>query len=93
MHILNSSLAYLFWLANNNKGKYLEFCVSYSEKKLDVWGVLGTGVTHLICHHQMRIFNSSFAYLLWLAINNEGKYPEFMWAIAHSPHGFHQTKA
>ena len=32
MHIFNTSFAYLFWLGNNNKGKYSEFGMAYSDK-------------------------------------------------------------
>ena len=39
--------------------------------------LLGTSVTHMVCGHQMRILNSSFAYLFWLAITKKGKYQEF----------------
>ena len=42
-----------------------------------MWEVVGTGVTHVVCHHRMRILNSSFAYLFWLANNKKGKYQEF----------------
>ena len=66
MCIFNTSFAYLLWLANNNKGKYPEFCMGYSDK-----------TCHMVCHHQMHIFNTSFAYLFWLANNKKGKYPEF----------------
>ena len=31
--------------------------------KLGMWVVMGTSTTHVVCHHQMRIFNTSFAYL------------------------------
>ena len=36
----------------------------------------GTSSTHVVCHYQMRIFNTSFAYLFWLANNKKVKYPE-----------------
>ena len=45
--------------------------------KLGMWVVGGTSATHVVCHHQMRIFNTSFAYLFWLANNKNVKYPEF----------------
>ena len=32
MRTLNTSFAYLFWLANNKKGKYPEFCMGYSDE-------------------------------------------------------------
>ena len=34
MCIFDISFAYLFWLANNNKGKYPEFYISYS---VEIW--------------------------------------------------------
>ena len=37
----------------------------------------GTSTTHVVCHHQMRIFNTSFAYLFSLATDKKVKYPEF----------------
>ena len=45
--------------------------------KLCMWVVMGTSTTHIVCLHQMRIFNTSFAYLFWLANNKKIKYPEF----------------
>ena len=30
---------------------------------------MGTSTTHMVCHHQMRVFNTS--YLLWLADNKK----------------------
>ena len=42
-----------------------------------MWVVVGASTTHVVCHHQMRIFDTSFAYLLWLANNKKGKYPGF----------------
>ena len=38
---------------------------------------MGTSTTHVICRHRKRIFNTSFAYLFWLANNKKVKYPEF----------------
>ena len=38
---------------------------------------MGISTTHVVCCHQMRIFNTSFAYLFWLANNKKIKYPEF----------------
>ena len=31
--------------------------------KLGMWVVMGTSTTHVVCRQQMRIFNTSFAYL------------------------------
>ena len=47
--------------------------------KLGMWvvGGGGTSTTNVFCHHQMCIFNTSFAYLFWLANNKKIKYPEF----------------
>ena len=131
MCIFNTSFAYLFWLANNKKVKYSEFCMGYMDEtwyvgsgghkyyprglsspnahiwyliciiicsdwlitkgsnvqcfvwvtlmKLGMWVVMGTSrsTTHVAYHHQMRIFNTSFAYLFWLANNKKVKYSEF----------------
>ena len=38
---------------------------------------MNTSTTHVVYRHQMRIFNTSFAYLFWLANNKKIKYPEF----------------
>ena len=38
---------------------------------------MGTSTTHVVCLHQMRILNTSFAYLFWLGNNKKIKYPEF----------------
>ena len=126
----NTLIAYLFWLANNKKGKYPEFCMGYSDEtwyvgssghkyypqwsvvtkcvcliglphlhiysdwlitkkaniqssvwatvmKPGMWVVVGRSTTNMVCHHQMRLFNTSFAYLFWLANNNKGKFSEF----------------
>ena len=31
-HIFNTPFTYLFWLPNNKKGKYPEFCMGYSDE-------------------------------------------------------------
>ena len=65
MRIFNTSFAYLFWLANNKKDKYSEFCMGYSDETSYVdSGGQKTSIIHQVCHHRMRIFNTSFAYLL-----------------------------
>ena len=45
--------------------------------KLGMWVVGATSTTHVVCHHLMYIFNTSLAYLFWLANNKKIKYPEF----------------
>ena len=45
--------------------------------KLGVLVVVDPSTTHVVCCDQMCIFNSSFAYLFWLANNKKDKYPEF----------------
>ena len=45
--------------------------------KLGMWVVGDISTTHVVCRHRMRIFNTSFAYLFWLANNKKVKYPEF----------------
>ena len=37
----------------------------------------GHNTTHMVRRHQMRIFNTLFAYLFWLANSKKGKYPKF----------------
>ena len=39
--------------------------------------VVGKSTTNMVCHPQMCILDTSFAYLFWLANNNKGKYSEF----------------
>ena len=46
-------------------------------KIIGMWLVMGTSTTHVVCRHRMRIFDTSFAYLFWLANNQKVKYPEF----------------
>ena len=41
--------------------------------KLGMWVVMCTSTTHVVCHHRMRIFNTSFAYLFWLANNKKSQ--------------------
>ena len=46
--------------------------------ELDMWEVMGTNTSHVVFCHQMRISNTSFAYLFWLSNNKKKKkYPEF----------------
>ena len=43
-----------------------------------MWVVIVTTTSHVLSSHRMRIFNTSFAYLLgWLANNKKDKCPEF----------------
>ena len=46
MHIFNASFAYLFWLANNKKGKYPEFCIGYID---ETWYVDSDGHKYYSC--------------------------------------------
>ena len=50
--------------------------------KLGIWVAMGTNTTHVVCRHQIRIFNTSFAYLFSLANKKKGKYPEL--CMGHS---------
>ena len=76
MRIFNSWFAYLFLLANNNKGKYPEFYMGYSD---ETWYVGSSALKYYPCVLllSMRILSTSFAYLFWLANNNKVKYLEF----------------
>ena len=76
MCIFNTSFAYLFWLTNNEKSN-IQSSVWATLMKLGMWVVMGTNTTHVVCRHRMRIFNTSFAYLFWLANNKKVKYSEF----------------
>ena len=74
MRIFNTSFAYLFWLANNKKSN-IQSSVWATLMKLCMWVVMGTSTTHVVCRHQMRILNTSFAaYPFWLANNKQFKY-------------------
>ena len=68
MRISSTSFAYLFWLANNKKCKYQEFCMSYSE---ETWYVGRSGLKYYPCVLllPMLILSTSFTYLFWLANN------------------------
>ena len=46
MRIFNTSLAYLFWLANNKKVKYPEFCMGYID---ETWYVGSDGHKYYPC--------------------------------------------
>ena len=72
MHILNPSFVLLFTLGYNKGGKYLEFCMSYSD---ETWYVGSSKLKYYPCAllSQMCIFNTSFAYLFWLAYSKKGK--------------------
>ena len=50
IHIFDTSFAYLFWLANNIKGKYPEFCMGYNDKTWYVV-VVGRSTTNVVCGH------------------------------------------
>ena len=62
MRIFNTSFAYLFLLANNKKLN-IQSSVWATLMKPGMWVVMGTSTTHMVCCHQMHIFNTSFAYL------------------------------
>ena len=73
------SFAYLFLFANNKKVNIIQNSVWTTVTKLDmiVVVVVDRNASHLVCHYQMCIFDTSFAYLFRLADNKKGKYPEF----------------
>ena len=63
------------WLITK-KANILSF-VWATVTKLGMWVVVGTSTTHMVSCHQMHMFNTSFAYLFWLAnCKKKGKYPE-----------------
>ena len=78
MCIFKTSFAYLFWLANNKKVRYPELRMGYIDETWYV-GSDGTSSIHMVCRHQMRIFNTSFAYLFWLA-NKKSNIQNSVWA-------------
>ena len=73
MRIFNTSFVYLFWWANNQKGKYPEFCLT---DFLSTWYVVGS-IAHVVCCHQMHILNPLFVYLILLGNNKKAQYLEF----------------
>ena len=70
MRIFYTSFAYLFWLADNKKVN-IQSSVWATLMKLGMWVLMGISATHVVCRHQMRIFNTSFGYLFWLANNKK----------------------
>ena len=62
VRIFNTSFAYLFCLAYNKKSN-IQSSVWATLMKLGMWVVMGTRITNVVCHHEMCIFNTSFAYL------------------------------
>ena len=52
--------------------------------QLCMWVVMGTSTTHVFCRHQMRIFNTSFAYLFRLA-NKKLNSQSSVWATFMKP--------
>ena len=49
----------------------------HDETWYGMWVVVGRSTTKVVFHHRMHIFNTSFAYLFWMANNSKGKYSEF----------------
>ena len=47
----------------NNKNSNIQSSVCATLMKPGLWVVMGTSTTHVICCHQIHIFNTSFAYL------------------------------
>ena len=74
--VVNAHFKYLicilFWLVNNKKCKYPEFCIRYSD---ETWYV-GKGGLKFPLGCWMHKIDVSFAYLFWLADNKKDKYPE-----------------
>ena len=61
MFIFNTPFVYLFWLANNKKDKYSEFCLGYSDK---IWYVESGGHK---CHpHGLLSLNAHNYLILYL---------------------------
>ena len=50
-----------------------------------MWVVMGTSTTHVVYLHQMRIFNTSFAYLFRLANNKKINIKSSVWATLMKP--------
>ena len=71
-----NAFAWLFWLANNKKAN-IQSSVWATVTKFGMWVVVDISTTHVVCCHQMHIFNTSFAYLFSLVNNKNDKYPEF----------------
>ena len=56
-------LAYLFWLANNKKVKYLEFCMGYSD---ETWYVGSDGHKYYPCG--LSSPNAHIQYLIYISV-------------------------
>ena len=67
-------------MANNKKVKYPEFCMGYVND--ETWYVGSDGAQVLPTWSVVPKFNTSFAYLFWLANNKKGKYLEL--CMGHS---------
>ena len=78
MRIFNTSFPYLFRLANNKKSNF-QSSVWDTLMKLGMWVVMATSTTHVVCCHQIRLFNTSFAYLFWLANNKKSNIQSSVW--------------
>ena len=63
MHIFNTSLAFLFWLANNKKIKYTEFCMGYCDK---TWYVSSDG--HKYYPRGLSSPNVHIWYLIYMSV-------------------------
>ena len=64
MHILIPHLHICSdWLITKKQKTNIQSSVWATLMKLSMWVAMGTSTTHVVCRHQMRIFNTSFAYL------------------------------
>ena len=82
---MNTALVFIchaVWMKLSHQQKKVNLRFSNENAMTDfrkTWyvGSGGTSTTHVFCRHQMPIFNTSFAYLFWLANNKKVKYLEF----------------
>ena len=74
MCMLSTSVAYLFWLANN-KNANIQSSIWATVTKLGMWVLVGTSNTHWVSHHWMHIMNISLHICPDWLITKKGKYP------------------
>ena len=70
------------WLIINKSN--IQSSVWATLMKLSMWVVMGISATHVVCRHQTRIFNTSFAYIFWLADNKKSQISRVLYALRYS---------
>ena len=83
-HGLSSPNTHLIWHICSvwliTKKSNIQSSVWATLMKLGMWVVMGTSTNHMVCRHQMSIFNTSIAYLFSLANIRKVDIKSFVWA-------------